>query len=117
MAHLQAAALQRDLTNVEAVTAGFLSYEHSGAAADLVYCFGPEELAARLEAWFSRAAASPADGWTREELETHVAEEHSTFAWLLAEMIARAGMEIVSYVPSGYPGTYAAFTCRKPPRP
>ena len=33
-------------------------------------------------------------GWSRAELEEHVRDEHSTFAWLLEPMIRRSGFEI-----------------------
>lgn len=81
---------------------------------DLVYCFEPSELTERLEAWFSGAVASAAEGWTRDELETHVRTEHSTYSWLLHELIEHAGLTVEVFEPSAYPSTYAAYVCRKP---
>lgn len=79
---------------------------------DLVYNFEPHEATSAIEAWLSRAAERPEDGWTRSELETHIREEYSTFAWLLEPIIERAGFEIreASHRPNG---AYAAYTCVK----
>lgn len=64
---------------------------------DLVYDFEPAETLARIEAWCASAGAE-ADvdtNWTRDELEEHVRDEHSTFSWLLEAMIRRTGFEIL----------------------
>lgn len=80
---------------------------------DLVYSFEPGDAERALGAWFAGASAHPEHGWTREELETHVREEHSTFSWLLEPMLERAGFEIrdVRHSPTQ---TYSAYTCIKP---
>lgn len=61
---------------------------------DLVYAFDPDELERYVEPWLAGAADDPDRGWTRDEYETHVRQEHSTFAWLLEAMLDRAGFEI-----------------------
>ncbi len=137
--------------NVEIVEAGFLSYEHTGEPADLVYSrlalhhlpdlwkalalrrvaailrpggvlrladvvwnFGPEEVEERIEAWFaSDAGADTETEWLREELEEHVRDEHSTFAWLLEPMIERAGLRIERAEPDA-DGIFARYLCAKP---
>lgn len=80
---------------------------------DLIYTFDPAELDERIEVWLAGAAADPADGWTREELATHVRTEHSTFHWLLEPMLERAGFQITEALPSPYPATYATYICTK----
>lgn len=77
---------------------------------DLVYAFEPAEADGAIEAWVAGGAARPEDGWTREELETHVREEHSTYDWLLRSLLTHAGFEIreATVRPSR---TYAAYTC------
>jgi SAM-dependent methyltransferase len=77
---------------------------------DLVYAFEPAEAERVIEAWVAGGAARPEDGWTRPELETHVREEHSTYAWLLEAMLRHAGFEVreATVSPSR---TYAAYTC------
>jgi SAM-dependent methyltransferase len=79
---------------------------------DLVYSFDPSDAASTLEAWFSRAVANPEEGYTGDELRTHVREEFSTFSWLLEPMLERAGFEIrqVTHRPSK---TYSAYVCAK----
>jgi SAM-dependent methyltransferase len=80
---------------------------------DLVFAFDVREADARIENWLETAAAErPEDGWTRDELETHLREEHSTFSWLLEPMIEQAGFEIerADYGPLG---VYAHYVCVK----
>ena len=133
---------------LEVVNAGFLTYEHTGSPADVVYsrnalhhlpdfwktvalariraiirpggifwlrdvvyAFEPAETESSLEAWFAGAAADPAEGFTRADLEEHVREEHSTFSWLLEPMLERTGFEIVDKEPSSS-RTFASYVCR-----
>jgi hypothetical protein len=58
-----------------------------------------------------RRGATPAEGWTRGELETHVCSEHSTFTWLLEPLLTHAGFEIVERDVRG--GIYATYVCRR----
>jgi len=134
---------------LECVEAGFLTYEHAGAAPDfvysrnalhhlpdfwkalalsriarilapggvfvlrdLVYCFDPAETDGVLEAWYAAAASDPAEGWTRAELETHVATEHSTFSWLLEPMLERAGFRVEDAW-HAESRMYARYVCRR----
>ncbi len=141
LAALRAKVDQARLDNVEVVQAGFLTYEHQGGPADLVYSryalhhlpdfwkgvalarlhrtlrpggvlrlwdvvydFDPDDAEDRIEAW----CATEIDGWSREELEEHVRDEHSTFSWLLEAMIRRAGfaIEAAEYTDDGIFGKY-----------
>jgi len=78
---------------------------------DLVFAFDLPEARARVAEWIDATAAErPEDGWTRDELEEHVRDEHSTFSWLLEPMLERAGFEIAD-VDYGRLGVYAAYTC------
>ncbi len=61
---------------------------------DIVYGFDPADAAVRLEAWCATGGESNETAWTRDELEEHVRDEHSTFTWLLEPMIKRAGFVI-----------------------
>jgi SAM-dependent methyltransferase len=78
---------------------------------DLVYDFEPSESGQRIEEWLAGAAPTPAEGWTRAELETHVRDEHSTFAWLHEALLEHAGFEIVERDVRG--GIYATYVCRR----
>jgi SAM-dependent methyltransferase len=129
---LRAKVAELGSTNVETVRAGFLTYEHAGAAADFVYSryalhhlpdfwkalalsqirrllrpggflrlwdvvydFEPGEAQERIEAWCATGGDTVEAEWSRAELEEHVRDEHSTFAWILEPMFARCGFEIV----------------------
>jgi SAM-dependent methyltransferase len=79
---------------------------------DLVFAFDLPEAEARIASWIETTAAErPEDGWTREELETHVRDEYSTFTWLLEPLLTRAGFEIVA-ADHGTVGVYANYVCR-----
>jgi hypothetical protein len=72
----------------------------------------PGELQDVLEAWLESAPDDPARGWTSVELEAHVREEYSTFAWLLEQMLRQAGFEIREALYSGL-RTHARYICLK----
>lgn len=78
---------------------------------DLVYDFEAREAGGLIEEWLASAAPSPAEGWTREELAAHVREEHSTFSWLLDELVRRARFEILERDIGR--GIYATYVCRR----
>jgi SAM-dependent methyltransferase len=78
---------------------------------DLVYGFEPAESDSRIEEWLGSGAPTPAEGWTREELEEHVRDEHSTFSWLLEPLLAHAGLEILER--DVRDGLYATYVCRR----
>jgi SAM-dependent methyltransferase len=79
---------------------------------DLTFSFGPDEAEARLGAWLDGAAATPDEGWTRDELETHLREEHITYTWLLEPMLERAGFRIERAM-LDRSGIYAGHLCRR----
>jgi SAM-dependent methyltransferase len=76
---------------------------------DLVYGFQPHEADVRVEEWLAAAAPTPAEGWTRQELETHVRTEDSTFAWLFEPLLEHAGFEILERDVAS--GIYATYVC------
>jgi SAM-dependent methyltransferase len=76
---------------------------------DLVYDFASCETDARIEEWLAAAAPTPAEGWTRAELEEHVRDEHSTYSWLLEPLLEDAGLEIVEREVRG--AIYASYVC------
>lgn len=78
---------------------------------DLVYDFDPADAGEQIEEWLGSAAAAPAEGWTREELEAHVRDEHSTFSWLLELLLARVGFEILER--DVRRSIYATYVCRR----
>jgi ubiquinone/menaquinone biosynthesis C-methylase UbiE len=79
---------------------------------DLVFSFEPDQAQTAIASWLAGAANRPEEGWTRDELETHLRQEYSTFTWLLEPMLRHAGFQIrqMQYSPSGI---YAAYLCAK----
>ena len=75
---------------------------------DVVWNFGPGEAADWIEAWCATAGTQVEGEWSREELEEHVRDEHSTFTWLLEPMIERAGfsIEVATYSADGVDAQY-----------
>ncbi len=78
---------------------------------DLVFDFEPSDAERSVEAWFSGAAFDPAEGYTAEELATHVRTEFSTYSWLLEPMIERAGFRILERQFQG--SVYGTYICEQ----
>jgi SAM-dependent methyltransferase len=75
---------------------------------DVVFSFEPGTYEASVDAWVERMPRL--SGFSAREFETHVREEHSTFAWVLEGFLERAGFEIVE---QAYPAPeYAGYLCR-----
>lgn len=151
LARLRAKLEASGLSNLEVVQAGFLTYDHRGRPADIVYSrwalhhlpdfwkavalqrvrsfvrdggvlrlsdvvysFEPSEAEERIEAWCATvpatATAAGASEWIRADIEEHVRDEHSTYAWLLEPMIERSGFRIActEYSSDGFSARYIA---------
>lgn len=79
---------------------------------DTVFSFHPSVYETRINDWIQRVAKPVGQGWTMQDFETHVREEHTTFGWILEGMLAQAGFAIVQ---ANYPTfEYAEYLCRKP---
>jgi hypothetical protein len=65
-----------------------------------------------IEQWLGQAPTDPARGWTADELAEHIRSEHSTFSWLLEQILDRAGFGVIDrhYSESR---VYASYTCRR----
>jgi len=131
--------------NVEVSAAGFLTYDHAGDAADIVYSryalhhlpdfwkavalrrvwsmlrpggvfrlwdvvysFDVDEAYEHIEAWCEPFGEEVEGDWARWEVEEHVRDEHSTFAWILEAMFERTGFTIESadYSDDGFDARY-----------
>jgi cyclopropane fatty-acyl-phospholipid synthase-like methyltransferase len=147
VATLRAKVEVESVGNVECVQAGFLTYEHVGEPADvvysrnalhhlpdfwkgialsrvasilrsggvlrlrdLVYSFDPADAERFLGSWIASGAASSSVGWTSDELRAHVRDEHSTFAWILEDLLQHVGFQLedVRYDASKIFGDYVA---------
>ncbi|HEV7733516.1 MAG TPA: class I SAM-dependent methyltransferase [Candidatus Binatia bacterium] len=137
--------------NVDIVQAGFLTYEHRGRPADVVYSryalhhlpdfwkavalarmhamlrpggvlrlwdvvygFDPVEATDRIEAWCATVGTTVEAAWSRDELEEHVRDEHSTFTWLLEPMMRRVGFAVEEAEYSA-DGIFAKYILRRSP--
>ncbi|WP_028925090.1 class I SAM-dependent methyltransferase [Pseudonocardia acaciae] len=128
--------------------AGFLTYRHDGAPADVVttksalhqlpdfwkqaallniagylapggllyiwdviFTFPPEEYAGHLRRLVDEFGHTDGEGFSREDFESHLREEFSTYGWILEGMLDRAGFDIVS---TDFPRpTHGEFLCRR----
>ena len=79
---------------------------------DLIYSFPKDQAETYLKAWLDAAPAHPEDGWTREELETHIKTEFSSYSEDLAAMLDQAGFETKGTAHSGN-RIFSAYTCIK----
>ena len=80
---------------------------------DIVYSFEPSEADVRIGQWCTTLPVQAAsDGeWVRADIEEHVRDEHSTFAWLLEPMIERGGFRIERAAYSA-DGVFAEYVAR-----
>jgi 2-polyprenyl-3-methyl-5-hydroxy-6-metoxy-1,4-benzoquinol methylase len=76
---------------------------------DLVYDVEPSAAVAVLERWIAGGVSDPVDGYTREDFATHVRTEHSTYTWLMEEMLERTGFQILDREVRAQ--VYATYTC------
>jgi len=62
----------------------------------------------RIEAWCAPFGEQIDGHWARWEMEEHVRDEHSTFAWLLEAMFDRTGFttEVADYSHDGFEARY-----------
>lgn len=79
---------------------------------DLVYAFEPIEVDQVFDGWFDAAVDDPAEGYTADDLATHVRSEFSTYTWLLEPMLAKAGFRSLD-VEVDRRRTYARYACVK----
>lgn len=71
---------------------------------DVVFNCGPDAIPRTVESWIGHMTRE--SGYSRAEVATHVREEHSTFAWILARLITDAGFRLIS---REHDGVYAEF--------
>jgi len=79
---------------------------------DLVYAFEPTEVERVMEGWFGEAVVDPTNGYTADDLATHVRTEFSTFTWLLEPMLGHAGFRALD-TEVDRRRTYVRYACVK----
>lgn len=78
---------------------------------DVIFSFPPAEYENSIKEWIQQVAKPEGEGWTAKDFEMHVREEHSTFAWVLEEMIEQAGFKVTEA--NYHTPTYAEYLCVK----
>lgn len=74
---------------------------------DVVFACPPAQIEATVEDWARYISENT--GYARDEVATHVREEHSTFDWILEGMIERAGYRLLRCERT--PPVYADYLC------
>ena len=78
---------------------------------DTVYSFPAAEYRASINEWIAQSAKPHDRGWVADDFETHVREEYTTFAWIMEEMLERAGFKLTE---TNYLNpAIAEYLCRK----
>lgn len=62
---------------------------------DVIFSFPPVKYETAVNAWIESVAKPEGEGWTAKDYEMHVREEHSTFAWIIEDMLKQAGFNII----------------------
>lgn len=113
--------------------AGFLTYQHVRPPADVVttllriteflqpggllyiwdviFTFPPADYAQHLQALVDEFGHTDGTGFSREDFESHIREEFSTYSWILEGLLDRAGFDVIS---TNFPRpTHGEFCCRR----
>jgi ubiquinone/menaquinone biosynthesis C-methylase UbiE len=78
---------------------------------DAVFSFNPVDYQSSINAWIERVAKPPGEGFTKQDFEMHIREEHSTFGWIIEGMLRQAGFAIEEA--DYFAPEYAQYFCRK----
>jgi cyclopropane fatty-acyl-phospholipid synthase-like methyltransferase len=79
---------------------------------DLALACDPHELEEVVEPWLSAAPPDPRAGWTRDEIEHDLRDEHVTYAWVLAALLERSGFDVVE-CRSAQSRSFVRYLCRR----
>jgi ubiquinone/menaquinone biosynthesis C-methylase UbiE len=73
---------------------------------DVAFNGPPDALPLAVESWIGWMTRET--GYTRQDVATHVREEHSTFAWIITRMIQDAGFRLLEQTHEGVYATWWA---------
>lgn len=77
---------------------------------DVSFPCHPRDAPALVEGWAAFMAANT--GYSREDVATHVRDEHSTYGWVMEGLIERSGFTLLS---ADYPNdVYGTYVAEKP---
>jgi putative AdoMet-dependent methyltransferase len=77
---------------------------------DVVFCFDHNSYKEKIDPWITAFAEKVNESFIKE-IETHIRDEHSTYDWILEEMIKRNRFEIVNKHTND--GMIVTYLCRK----
>ena len=80
---------------------------------DVVYNFDPADAETRLEAWCSTGGPPDAEGWSRDDYEEHVRDEHSTYTWVFEALAQRAVFLVDQTELYSNDGIFAKYVLRR----
>ena len=143
----QRKAKKENISNIEFIHSGFLTYEHTAEPVDIVltkaalhhlpdfwkqiallrinkmlklggvfylhdviFHFQPTEYIEKINNFISVFEKSTGEKY-KEEIETHIRDEYSTFSWIMEGMMERAGFEIEKSRTSD--GFVTEYFCKK----
>jgi ubiquinone/menaquinone biosynthesis C-methylase UbiE len=78
---------------------------------DVIFSFPPTEYETSINEWIKQVAKPEGQGWTAKDFEMHVREEHSTFTWIIEDMLTRAGFKILEL--TRFTPVYTEYLCIK----
>jgi len=76
---------------------------------DVVFSFPPKTYAEGIERWIIEMTGDES-GYPRAAFETHVRDEHSTFAWVMRGLLEHAGFDVQE---DRWAPTYADYRCTR----
>lgn len=78
---------------------------------DMIFTFPPANYARHLQALVDEFGCADGTGFSREDFESHIREEFSTYSWILEGLLDRAGFDVIA---SEFPRlTHGEFYCRR----
>lgn len=78
---------------------------------DVIFTFPPADYTHHLQALVDEFGHTDGTGFSREDFESHIREEFSTYSWILEGLLDRAGFDVMS---TDFPRpTHGEFCCRR----
>jgi putative AdoMet-dependent methyltransferase len=78
---------------------------------DMIFTFPPADYARHIQALVDGLGRTDGTGWSREDFESHIREEFSTYSWILEGLLDRAGFDVIA---TAFPRpTHGEICCRR----
>jgi putative AdoMet-dependent methyltransferase len=77
----------------------------------MIFTFPPADYARHIQALVDGLGRTDGTGWSREDFESHIREEFSTYSWILEGLLDRAGFDVIA---TAFPRpTHGEICCRR----